>query len=81
MPLRKKGQGCAIHVSDFIVKQTGTLTLSEEQLHQNAALPDGQQLSCTDSRKIIYPGKNHNGFWTNENILTIHQDSKCDLDF
>ena len=23
MPLRKKGQGCAIHVSDFIVEQSG----------------------------------------------------------
>ncbi|KAG2743881.1 hypothetical protein P692DRAFT_201722673 [Suillus brevipes Sb2] len=69
MPLRKKGQGRAIHVSDFIVEQTGRLTLSEEQLHRNATLPDGQRLSCTDSREIIYPGKNHDGFWTNDNLM------------
>lgn len=97
MPLRKKGQGHAIHVSDFIVEQTGRLTLSEEQLHRNDTLPDDQRLSCTDSREIIYPGKNHDGFWTNENLmkqvrrelswtkldnlLTIHQDSKYNLDF
>lgn len=29
MPLQKKGHGRAIHVSDFIVKQTGRLALSE----------------------------------------------------
>jgi len=69
MPLRKKGQGRAIHVSDFIVEHTGRLTLSEDQIHENSALPVEHQLKCTDAHEIIYPGKNHNGFWTNEKLV------------
>ncbi|KIJ28803.1 hypothetical protein M422DRAFT_269852 [Sphaerobolus stellatus SS14] len=61
MPLRKKGQGRAIHVSDFIVEQTGRLVLSEDQIRANSALPQSEQLPWTDAREIIYPGKNHDG--------------------
>lgn len=32
MPLRKKGQGKAIHVSDFITEETGRLSLSQAQV-------------------------------------------------
>ena len=32
MPLRKKGQGKAIHVSDFITEETGHLSLLQEQV-------------------------------------------------
>ena len=32
MPLRKKGQGKAIHVSDFIIEKTGHLSLLQEQV-------------------------------------------------
>ena len=32
MPLRKKGQGKAIHVSDFITEESGWLSLSEQQV-------------------------------------------------
>ncbi|KIO02026.1 hypothetical protein M404DRAFT_16178 [Pisolithus tinctorius Marx 270] len=56
MPLRKKGQGRAIHISDFIVKE-------------NAGLPMDHQLKCTDTCEIIYPGKNNDGFWTNEKLV------------
>src|SRR5882672_4553936 len=38
MPLRKKGQGRAIHVSDFIVEHTGRLKFTAEQIRDNAAL-------------------------------------------
>ncbi|KZT23214.1 hypothetical protein NEOLEDRAFT_1069814, partial [Neolentinus lepideus HHB14362 ss-1] len=69
MPLRKKGQGRAIHISDFIVEQTGRLCLSEQQLAENAALPPGQRLECTDAREIIYPGKNHEGWWNMERLI------------
>ncbi|KAI6131239.1 hypothetical protein EDD16DRAFT_1468478, partial [Pisolithus croceorrhizus] len=65
MPLCKKGEGHAIHVSDWTVKQSGQLTLSESQCQENAALPLDQQLTCTDAHEIIYPGKNYDGFWTN----------------
>lgn len=69
MPLRKKGPGRAIHVSDFIVEQTGRLTLSESQLQENATLPKEKQLRSTDSREVIYPGKNYDGFWTNDKLV------------
>lgn len=69
MPLRKKGQGHAIHVSDFIVEETGHLALSRHQLEENTSLPNEQQLQCTDSREIIYPGKNNDGFWTNDKLV------------
>ena len=32
MPLRKKGNGKVIHVSDFITEKTGCLSLTEEQV-------------------------------------------------
>lgn len=69
MPLRKKGQGRAIHVSDFIVEHTGRLALTEEQIQKNATLPAEHQLTFTDAREIIYPGKNYDGFWTNEKLV------------
>jgi hypothetical protein len=61
MPLQKKGIGHAIHVPDFIVKQTSQLQLSEEQLRVNEALPSDQKLKRIDAREIIYPGNNHEG--------------------
>ena len=69
MPLRKKGQGRAIHVSDFIVEHTGRLTLSPAQVEENAKCPATERLEVTDAREIIYPGKNHDGFWTNKNLV------------
>lgn len=69
MPLRKKGQGRAIHVSDFIVEETGRLTLSPAQIEENSHLPVGERLQFTDAREIIYPGKNHDGFWTNDKLV------------
>ena len=69
MPLWKKGQGRAIHVSDYIVEHTGQLALTEEQIHENATLPVEHQLKFTDAREIIYPGKNYDGFWTNEKLV------------
>lgn len=69
MPLRKKGQGRAVHVSDFIIEQTGRLTLSASQIEENTQLPVTEQLQVTDAREIIYPGKNHDGFWTNDKLV------------
>jgi len=70
MPLRKKGQGCAVHISDFIVEQTGRLALSESEIKENASLPAERQLKGSlDAREIIYPGKNNDGFWTNEKLV------------
>jgi hypothetical protein len=69
MPLRKKGQGRAIHVSDFIVEQSGRLTLSPAQIGENSRLLVGEQLRTTDVREIIYLGENHDGFWTNDKLV------------
>ncbi|KIJ30893.1 hypothetical protein M422DRAFT_267500 [Sphaerobolus stellatus SS14] len=69
MPLRKKGDGRAIHVSDFIVEQTGRLVLNEEQRNFNDNLPVNERLPTTDAREIIYPGKNYDGWWNMESLI------------
>ena len=63
MPLRKKGPGRAIHNSGFIVEQTGRLALSPKQIAEQEKLPESERLPCYDSREIIYPGKNGDGWW------------------
>ena len=81
MPLQKKGQEHAIHVSDFIVvvEETGCLTLSEHQLEENASLPNKQQLQCTDAHEVIYPGKNNDGFWTNDKLVKQVSHNLCQI--
>ena len=69
MPPRKKGEGRAIHISDFIVEQTGRLSLNEEQCAFNETLPPSQRLTVTDVREIIYPGKNSDGWWNMERLI------------
>ena len=69
IPLRKKGEGCAIHISDFIVEQTGRISLSTEQRQHNMMLLPEQQLKCVDAREIIYPGKNSDGWWNMERLI------------
>lgn len=56
-PLRKKGQGRAIHVSEFLCETLGRLKLSDEQ----CAIVGND--FPTEARTIIHPGKNHDGFW------------------
>jgi hypothetical protein len=69
MPLRKKGAGRAIHISDFIVEETGWLHLSPEQVAEQMAKPQSERLAAFDSRVIMYPGKNYDGWWTGEKLL------------
>ena len=38
-PLKKKGNGCGVHISDWICETTGQLALSEEQIAQQSQLP------------------------------------------
>ncbi|EUC56568.1 DDE family endonuclease, partial [Rhizoctonia solani AG-3 Rhs1AP] len=61
--LRQKGRGRIIHVSDFIVEQSGRLALTPEMIKANENLPTGERLKVTDARKIIEPGKNHDKWW------------------
>jgi hypothetical protein len=62
-PLKKKGNGRGIHVSDWICETTGRLALSPEQVEAQLLLPEHSRLRVTDARKIIYPGKNHDAWW------------------
>jgi len=69
MPLRKKGLGKAIHVSGWIVEETGTLSLSDEQREADLKLLPEKRLPTHDTREIIYPGKNADGWWNCERLI------------
>ena len=64
-PLKKKGNGHSIHVSDFICEPIGRLWLVDEALTRHENLPPGSphQLPATSACKIIYPSKNHDKWW------------------
>jgi hypothetical protein len=62
-PIRTKGKGRAIMISDWIIETTGHLHLTEEQIAAQALLPGHLQLRVTDAHRIIYPGKNHDKWW------------------
>ncbi|KAF8337206.1 hypothetical protein F5887DRAFT_1161111 [Amanita rubescens] len=57
-PLRKKGRGRLIHVSDFINPETGRLVLRDD----NGSI-------TRDARKIIYPGANGDEWWDCNQLL------------
>ncbi|KII84350.1 hypothetical protein PLICRDRAFT_46228 [Plicaturopsis crispa FD-325 SS-3] len=57
-PLRKKGRGRLIHVSDFINEADGRLVLR-----------DASGSIVRDARRIIYPGSNGDAWWDNEQLL------------
>src|ERR1700720_879451 len=68
-PLKKKGNGRAVHICGWICETTGHLRLSDEQIAAQSALPEAQRLKVTDSRKIIYPGKNHDAWWDLKQLM------------
>ena len=61
-PLRPKGDGRSIMVSEFICECHGPMQLSPEQRQQ---WPDAPY----SSKSIIKPGKNAEGYWTNEDLI------------
>lgn len=61
-PLRKKGQGKSIMVSEFLIETVGRLKLSESQILQFPNLPK-------EARKYLRPGKNEEGWWTADHLL------------
>lgn len=69
--LRQKGNGRAIHVSDFLDEKssTGRLCLSDAELETHDKLPADSKLNSTDARRIIYPGKNSDGWWDMKQLL------------
>ena len=62
-PMRKKGQGRAIHVSEFLCEALGRLKLRDEQ-----CAVVGNDFP-TESQAIIHPGTNHDGFWNVEQLV------------
>jgi hypothetical protein len=62
-PIRKKGHGRTIHVSDFISKTIGRIKLSDEQIADQNKQPPEHRLSAFEARKIIYPGKGFDAWW------------------
>jgi hypothetical protein len=69
MPLQKKNPGRTIHNSGYIVEHTGRLALSESQIEEQNKLPESQRLPVYESREIIYPGKNGDGWWNSERLV------------
>ena len=57
-PLRKKGRGRLIHVSDFINEETGRLVLLDE----NGRI-------TRDARKVIFPGSNGDPWWDTDQLM------------
>jgi len=68
-PIRKKGGGCAVHVSDFICETIGRLKLSEEQIREQLELPSELRLAAFEARKIIYPGKGFDAWWDLKQLI------------
>src|SRR6266849_2461683 len=62
-PIRKKGHGRVVHVSDFISETIGRLKLSDNQIADQLELPDEQRLPEFEARKITYPGKGFDAWW------------------
>lgn len=74
-PLRKKGNGRGIHISDWILETHGRLVLNESELASQAALPAESRLRVTDARKIIYPGKNADKWWDLPQLMEQMKDA------
>jgi hypothetical protein len=62
-PIRKKGHGRAIHVSDFISETISQIKLSKDQIADQLNQPAEERLSAFKARKIIYPGKGFDVWW------------------
>lgn len=69
--LPKKGQGGALHVSDFVTEVHGFLDLQDNLPAQEFARlkREGKLPANLKSRVIIYPGKNHDGWWDCKQLM------------
>jgi len=61
-PLRKKGQGKSIMISEFLLETIGCLKLTSEQSLLNPNIP-------IEARKYLKPGKNEEGWWTADHLI------------
>ena len=65
--MHKKGNGCMIHVSDFVT-EWGQLLLTMEEEKVNAAQPAEERVK-PDARVITYPGKGHEAWWDGKQLV------------
>jgi hypothetical protein len=61
-PLRPKGDGHVIMVSQFLCACHGSLTISHEEARALG-------WDFTTAGEIIYPGKNKDGYWDNQDLV------------
>ena len=62
-PIRKKGNGRVVHVSDFISETIGRVKLSDDQIAEQLTQPAELRLPAFEARKITYPGKGFDAWW------------------
>ena len=62
LPLRKKGNGRSIMVSEFLSEECGRLKLNEQQHQANPLIPK-------EARVYLQPGKDREGYWTSEHLV------------
>jgi len=62
LPLRKRGNGHSIMVSEFLTEECGRLKLNLQQYQENPSIPE-------EARVYLQPGKNRDGYWTSENLV------------
>ena len=61
-PLRKKGQGKSLMVSEFLLETIGRLKFTDEFAANDINIPK-------EARKFLRPGKNEEGWWTSEHLI------------
>jgi hypothetical protein len=62
LPLRKKGNGRSIMVSEFLTEVDGRLRLQPDDVMKHPNIPK-------EARCYLKPGKNQEGYWTAEHLL------------
>ena len=61
-PIRPKGQGRSIMVSEFLCECHGRLKLTADMASRHPDLPK-------EATVIIFPGKNADGYWNNSDLV------------
>ena len=62
LPLRKKGNGRSIMVSEFLMEECGRLKLNSQQRQQNPSIPE-------EARAYLQSEKDREGYWTSEHLI------------
>ena len=62
LPLRKKGNGRSIMISEFLTEEYGRLKLNSQQHQENPSIAE-------EARVYLRPGKDRDGYWTSEDLV------------